>query len=97
MAGFMGQKGTLIVCGDAGEAFADSMYETTCFVGGRVAELGNDAVIEEPTATDQAFLGKTLSRYLPHPIPIQNFKKVVSGRKLWNFDKKERTVWREAL
>ena len=25
MAGFMAQKGTLIVCGDAGEAFADSM------------------------------------------------------------------------
>jgi len=97
MAGFMGQKGTLIVCGDAGEAFADSMYATTAFVGGRVAELGNDAVIEEPTATDLAFLEKTLSHYLPHQTPIQNFKKVVSGRKLWNFDKEERALWREAL
>ena len=45
MAGFMAQKGTLIVCGDTGEAFADSMYETVCFVGGRIAELGTDAVI----------------------------------------------------
>ncbi len=34
MAGFMAQKGTLIVCGDAGEAFADSMYATVCYVGG---------------------------------------------------------------
>ena len=98
MAGFMAQKGTLIVCGDAGEAFADSMYEAVCFVGGNIAELGNDAVIEEPTAEDKAFLESTLSRYLPQKIAgVRNFKKVVSGRKLWNFDKEERAVWREAL
>ena len=98
MAGFMGQKGTLIVCGNAGEAFADSMYEAVCFVGGKVAELGNDAVIEKPTADELTFLESTLSRYLPQKIDaIQNFKKIISGRKLWNFDKKERAVWREAL
>ena len=49
MAGFMAQKGTLIVCGDAGEAFADSMYSTVCFVGGAIADLGTDAVVEELT------------------------------------------------
>ncbi|MCZ6681177.1 MAG: glutamate synthase [Candidatus Poribacteria bacterium] len=97
MAGFMAQKGTLIVCGDAGEAFADSMYEGICFVGGSIAELGNDAVIEKPTAEDLAFLESTLSRYLPQKIEIHDFKKVISGRKLWNFDKDERAVWREAL
>ena len=98
MAGFMGQKGTLIVCGNAGEAFADSMYETVCFVGGEVAELGNDAVIEEPTSDELTFLESTLSRYLPQKIDaIQDFKKIISGRKLWNFDKKERAIWREAL
>ncbi|MBI1924239.1 glutamate synthase, partial [Candidatus Poribacteria bacterium] len=102
MAGFMAQKGTLIVCGDAGEAFADSMYEAVCFVGGNIAELGNDAVIEDPTAEDLATLESTLSRYLPPDIrksqaEIRNFKKVVAGRKLWNFDKDERAVWREAL
>lgn len=98
MAGFMGQKGTLIVCGNAGEAFADSMYEAICFVGGKVAELGNDAVIEKPTTDELTFLESTLSRYLPQKIDaIQNFKKIISGRKLWNFDKKERAVWREAL
>ncbi|MCH8292278.1 glutamate synthase [Candidatus Poribacteria bacterium] len=98
MAGFMGQKGTLIVCGNAGEAFADSMYEAVCFVGGKIVELGNDAVIEKPTADELTFLESTLSRYLPQKIDdIQNFKKIISGRKLWNFDKKERAVWREAL
>jgi methylamine---glutamate N-methyltransferase subunit B len=98
MAGFMAQKGTLIVCGDVGEAFADSMYEAVCFVGGEIAELGNDAVIETPTDDDVAFLESTLSKHLPEKdFDSGNFKKVVSGRKLWNFDKEERAVWREAL
>jgi glutamate synthase domain-containing protein 3 len=97
MAGFMGQKGTLIVCGDAGPAFADSMYETVCYVGGSITELGNDAVVEEPSKADWAFLKSTLSDHFPEQAEIQTFKKVVSGRKLWNFDKEERAVWREAL
>src|SRR5215472_7755378 len=90
MAGFMGQKGSLIVCGDAGEAFADSMYETVCFVGGRIAELGNDAVLEQPTPEEAAFLDATLARYLAPEVrskkpPGRDFHKVVAGRKLWNF------------
>ena len=102
MAGFMGQKGTMIVCGDTGHAFADSMYETTCFVGGEIAELGNDAVVEAPDSDDQAFLEATLSEHLPEhlrksPEEIKRFKKVLSGRKLWSFDKSERDLWREAL
>ena len=102
MAGFMAQRGTIIVCGDTGEAFADSMYEAICFVGGNIAELGNDAVIEEPTKEDITFLESTLSQHLPSKVGnsqtvLHNFKKIVSGRKLWNFDKDERAVWREAL
>jgi len=99
MAGFMGQKGTIIVCGDTGEAFADSMYETVCFVGGQIKELGNDAVVEEPTSEESAMLAETLARYLPLETrpPLSNFKKVVAGRKLWNFDKREWSTWREAL
>ncbi len=102
MAGFMGQKGALIVCGDVGEAFADSLYETICYVGGHIAELGNDAVIEALTGEDIAFLEATLSQHLDQNSPpirsnMQNFKKVVAGRKLWNFDKRDWAIWREAL
>jgi glutamate synthase domain-containing protein 3 len=95
MAGFMMQKGRLIICGDAGEALADSMYEGVVFVGGGIAELGNDAVIEEPTPQDLAALKDLLVAYnVPAPAA---FKKVVSGRKLWNFDRKELDVWKAAL
>ena len=102
MAGFMGQKGSIIVCGDAGDAFADSMYATECFVGGRIAGLGNDAVIQELSAGDIQFLDETLNRYFTPEIratkpPANDFKKIVAGRKLWNFDKHDRKTWQEAL
>jgi glutamate synthase domain-containing protein 3 len=98
MAGFMGQKGALVVCGDAGDAFADSMYETVCFVGGRVGGLGTDAVIESPSKEDAAWLDATLAQYLPDARKRgQDFQKIVAGRKLWNFDKREWKVWQEAL
>jgi glutamate synthase domain-containing protein 3 len=95
MAGFMMQKGRIIVCGDAGDALADSMYEGVVFVGGKIASLGNDAVVEEPSAEDRAALKDLLSTYeVPAPAA---FRKVVSGRKLWNFDKKDLEVWKAAL
>ena len=97
MAGFMGQKGTMIICGDTGEAFADSMYELVCFVGGEVGDLGNDAVIEEPSGEEFLYLKTALSEHLGEDRDVSGFKKVAAGRKLWNFDKNERAAWREAL
>jgi glutamate synthase domain-containing protein 3 len=94
MTGFMMQKGTIVVCGDAEEALGDSMYEGRIFVGGNIAELGNDAVIQEPTPEDQAFLTSTLAHY---GMANTSFRKIVAGRRLWRFDKKEFATWREAL
>jgi glutamate synthase domain-containing protein 3 len=95
MAGFMMQKGTIIICGDAGEALADSMYEGTVFVGGTVASLGNDAIIQAPSSEECEELGRLLVTYGIERRPA--FKKIVSGRKLWNFDKKELDIWKAAL
>jgi glutamate synthase domain-containing protein 3 len=95
MAGFMMQKGRIIICGDAADALADSMYEGVVFVGGKIQALGNDAVVEEPTDEDKASLRDLLATYqIPAPA---SFQKVVSGRKLWNFDKKELGLWKVAL
>lgn len=95
MTGFMAQKGTIVILGDADEALADSMYEAEVFVAGRITELGNDAVVHEPTAVELATLGATLARFgLSAP---KTFKKVVAGRKLWNFDKKDFELWKQAL
>lgn len=102
MAGFMAQKGTLIVCGDAGEAFADSMYETVCYVGGKIAGLGTDTVLEIPSPDDARSIDSVLGQFLDPEArkslpPGSEFKKVVAGRKLWNFDKREWKTWQEAL
>jgi methylamine---glutamate N-methyltransferase subunit B len=102
MAGFMAQKGVLIVCGDAGEAFADSMYSTVCYVGGRVASLGTDAVTAPMEADDVRSLESALTANLSAEVraalpPATAFQKIVAGRKLWNFDKREWRIWQEAL
>lgn len=95
MTGFMMQRGTIVVCGNAGPALADSMYEGVIFVGGEIAELGNDAVVSDADASELATIREALARYdLAGP---KTFRKVVSGRKLWNYDKKELEAWKAAF
>ena len=96
MSGFMMQRGSLIVCGDAGEALGDSMYEGTIYVAGEVASLGADAVDAEPGDDDLEFVRSELERHA-HDIDPAGFRKIVAGRKLWNFSKKEFEVWKTAL
>ena len=96
MAGFMMQKGVLIVCGDAGPGLADSMYAGTVFLAGVHGELGADAVIEEVVAEDRELLGAALDRFKV-AAPPRGFRKVVSARRLWNFTLSERELWKSAL
>ena len=96
MTGFMMQKGTMIICGNADEGLGDSMYEGRIFIGGEIANLGNDAVIEELTDDDQSFLKENLAAAeIKHD--ASQFKKVVSGKQLYNFNKKDFARWRHAL
>ena len=46
MSCFMAQAGTLVVCGDAGDALGDSLYETHIYVKGTVKSLGADCVAQ---------------------------------------------------
>jgi glutamate synthase domain-containing protein 3 len=95
MACFMMQKGVMVVCADAGEGLADSMYEGVIFVGGEIASLGNDAVIESPTPDDERSLNAAFERQgMALPARLQ---KIVAGRKLWNFATDELDTWRAAL
>ena len=102
MAGFMGQKGTLVVCGNTGAAFADSMYATTCYVGGKIGNLGTDAVVEPLSPEEAETLDRLLAEHLPADLRAQkpagrDFTRVVAGRKLWNFDKHNWKDWQDAL
>ena len=96
MAGFMMQKGVLVVCGDAGAGLADSMYAGTVFLGGTCSELGADAVYEEVSDADLELIATSLERFKV-ATPPGGFRKVVSGRRLWNFERSERALWKAAL
>jgi len=95
MTAFMMQKGIVAIAGDAGDALADSMYEGTVFVGGEIASLGNDTVVEPATDAEQAELEAAFAQFALARPP--RFRRIVAGRKLWNFEKHELETWRAAL
>jgi glutamate synthase domain-containing protein 3 len=95
MTAFMMQKGTIIILGDAGDALADSMYEGVVYVGGEIASLGNDAVVTDAAPDEMSKLSALVSQHkLQRP---RGLRKVVAGRKLWNFEHAELEAWRAAL
>ena len=96
MTGFMMQKGVLIVGGDAGEALGDSLYEGKIYVRGRIQALGSDAVQADLTEADIALLTNAFADAGMDMVPA-DFQKIVSGKKLYNFDKKEKEIWKTAL
>ena len=90
--GFMMQRGRMIILGNAGVNLGDSMYDGVIYVGGEIADLGVDAVEGEMTDVDVKWLNQKLSQYgLKAPNGNENFIKIVSGKKLWNYDNLEPT------
>ena len=86
-SGFMAQAGRMVICGDAGDALGDSLYEAVIYVRGAIKSLGADARIEPLTASDIATLGELLGTAGLRHDPA-SFKRVASARTLyhWNAD-----------
>ena len=96
MSGFMMQAGRIIICGGAADGLGDSMYAGTIFIAGPVQALGADAVEHPLEEEDVTMLGETLR---PYGIEAEKlpFRRIESGRRLWNFSTKEPELWRHAL
>ena len=96
MSGFMMQRGTMIVCGDAADGSATRCTRAPCTSAAAIASLGADCIEAELTDDDRAMLDAELE---PHGIAASgvDWKKLVAGKKLWNFSKHEYDAWREAL
>ena len=86
MSAFMAQKGCMVVCGDAGEALGDSIYEAHLYVRGSVAGLGSDCVEKEMREEHVAELSGLLERAEVEGCAPSDFKRYGSARKLYNFD-----------
>ncbi len=90
LSGFMMQRGRMVVCGNAGKNLGDSMYDGTIYVGGEIKSLGVDAVPEDLTDLDKAWLTRKLTQYGLMPDKgVDHFTKIVAGRMLWNYDNLE--------
>jgi glutamate synthase domain-containing protein 3 len=84
MSAFMAQTGRLVVCGDAGDALGDSIYETHIYVRGSVAGLGADCVEKELAEHHVAELRDLLERAGVDADPA-GFRRYGSSRTLYNF------------
>jgi glutamate synthase domain-containing protein 3 len=92
LSAFMMQRGRMIILGDADENLGDSMYDGTIYVGGEIASLGIDAVPGEMTELEVGWIRRKLDLYgLEPPNGVENLKKIVAGKKLWNYDNLEPT------
>ena len=85
MSAFMAQQGHLVVCGDAGEALGDSIYEAKLFVRGRAESLGADCVEKEMRPEHLETLAGLLER-AGIDADAKSFRRYGSARKLYNFD-----------
>ena len=96
MSGFMMQRGVMVVCGDAADGIGDSMYEGTVYVGGEIASLGADCVESELGDDDRELIARELGQS-GLDAGGRDWKKLVAGKKLWNFSRHEYDAWRGAL
>jgi glutamate synthase domain-containing protein 3 len=84
MSAFMGQTGRLVVCGDAGDALGDSLYEARVYVKGKVKSLGADCV-EKPVREEHlAELAELLTAAGIEEDPAA-FRRYGSARELYHF------------
>jgi glutamate synthase domain-containing protein 3 len=91
----MMQQGCMIVCGNAGENLADSIYDGAIYVGGTISSLGADATLEPMAEQDWQKLEQELS---PLGIVPQeyDFKKIVCAKELYHFKAKNWAKWKDA-
>jgi glutamate synthase domain-containing protein 3 len=85
LSAFMAQTGRLVVCGDAGEALGDSIYEARLYVRGEVAGLGADCVEKELRDEHVAELSDLLAQAGVEGVEAREFRRYGSARQLYNF------------
>jgi glutamate synthase domain-containing protein 3 len=84
MSAFMGQAGRLVVCGNAGDALGDSIYEARLYVQGAVKSLGADCVEKPMRPEHLAELGALLQAAGRADDPA-GFRRYGSARRLYHF------------
>ena len=91
-SGFMSHAGKIIALGGAGPSCADALWQGEVWVAGDVESLGTDVKVVEPTAEDVAEVDAILA-----PLGLtdssRNWRKMVSGQRLWYFESRDANAW----
>ena len=91
-SGFMAHAGKIIALGGAGESCADALWEGEVWVAGDVESFGVDVKVLEPSAKEVAQVDKILE-----PLGLvdssRNWRKMVSGQRLWFFESRDAGAW----
>ena len=82
----------------ASDVYKRQMYDGTIFVGGEIGSYGSDAVDAELTKSDQDWLKRKLKvAEIGENFDVSKMKKIVAGKKLWNYDNLEPTEKKGAI
>jgi hypothetical protein len=73
------------VCGDAGEALGDSLYEARLYVRGSVASLGADCIEKELAPAHVDEVAELLSLAGADDLDPAGFRRYGSARELYHF------------
>jgi glutamate synthase domain-containing protein 3 len=73
------------VCGDAGAALGDSLYEARIYVAGEVAGLGADCIEKDVRPEHIEELRELLHRADIDDVDPRSFRRYGSARRLYNF------------
>ena len=87
MSAFMAQKGCLVVCGDAGDALGDSIYEAHLYVRGAVAGPRRRLRREGDARRAPRRAARAARARRASTTPTRgDFRRYGSARRLYNFD-----------
>ena len=91
-SGFMAHAGRIVALGGAGASCADALWQGEVWVAGEIESLGVDVKVVEPTAEQVAEIDDLLE-----PLGLQdssrNWKKMISGERLWYFESRDANAW----
>jgi glutamate synthase domain-containing protein 3 len=85
ISAFMAQAGNMVVCGDAGPALGDSLYEAVLYVRGKIHSLGADAR-EEPMGEADIRKVSELLKKAELKNEAREFKRVASAKTLYHWN-----------
>ena len=92
LSGFMAHAGRIIALGGAGDACGDSLWGGEVWLAEPADSLGVDSREIEPGPDEVAAVEKLLAE-LGLSGPSRDWRKIVSGQRLWHFESRDAKAW----